>query len=221
MSGLDAAVFHWLSGLFTAAGYWGIVLAMTLESAGIPLPSEIVMPLAGYLVSQGHFTLLGAGLAGTIGNLLGSIIAYGIGLWGGRPLLLRYGKYVLISRGEIERADRWFARYGEITVLVSRVVPIVRTYFSFPAGAARMPFGRFCLYTFLGSLPWSFALTYLGVLLGQHFTQLGGAFRLLDYVVALLIVLAVGWYIYSRRPTARPTTTTTSPTPVTPAPPLE
>ncbi len=220
MSGLDTAVFHWLSGLFSAGGYWGIILAMTLESAGIPLPSEIVMPLAGYLVSQGHFTLVGAGLAGTLGNLLGSMIAYGIGRVGGRPLLLRYGKYVLISPREIERAERWFARYGEITVLISRVVPIVRTYFSFPAGAARMPFGRFCLYTFLGSLPWSFALTYLGVLLGQHFTQLGGAFRLLDYVVAALIVGAGGWYVYNRlRPAARSTTTTA--TTVTPAPPSE
>lgn len=217
MSGLDTAIFHWLSGLFSVGGYWGVILAMTLESAGIPLPSEVVMPLAGYLVSQRHFTLVGAGLAGTFGNLLGSMIAYGIGRAGGRPLLLRYGKYVLISPREIERAERWFARYGEITVLVSRVVPIVRTYFSFPAGAARMPFGRFCLYTFLGSLPWSFALTYVGVVLGQHFTQLGGAFRLLDYVVAALIVGAGGWYVYSRlHPAARSTATT-----ITPAPPSE
>jgi membrane protein DedA with SNARE-associated domain len=221
MSGLDKAAFDLLSGLFSAGGYWGIFLAMTLESAGIPLPSEIVMPLAGYLVSQGHFTLVGAVLAGTLGNLLGSMIAYEIGRAGGRPLLLRYGKYVLISPRELELAERWFARYGQITVLISRVVPIVRTYFSFPAGAARMPFGRFCLYTFLGSLPWSFALTYLGVVLGQHFTQqLGGAFRMLDYLVAALIVLAVGWYVYRHvRAAAHPTTPT--PTAVTPAPPSE
>jgi membrane protein DedA with SNARE-associated domain len=214
MSGLDATVFHFVSGLFSVAGYWGIVLAMALESAGIPLPSEIVMPLAGYLVQQGRFTLVGAALAGTVGNLLGSIIAYAIGRSGGRPLLLRYGRYVLISRAEIERAERWFARYGEISVLVSRVLPIVRTYFSFPAGAARMPFGRFCFYTFMGSLPWCFALTYLGVLLGQHFTELGGAFRLLDYVIAALIVAVAGWYLYNHlRRTARTARPTATPAP--------
>jgi membrane protein DedA with SNARE-associated domain len=197
MGGLEAGLFHFVSGLMSAAGYLGIFVAMALESAGLPLPSEIVMPLAGYLVTLGRFTFWGAVLAGTLGNLAGSMVAYGVGRAGGRPLLLRYGKYILISQTELERAERWFARRGDITVLISRVLPIVRTYFSFPAGAARMPFGRFCAYTFLGSLPWSIMLTYLGVVLGQRYTQLAGIFRPIEYVVAALIVIAIGWYVYN------------------------
>jgi membrane protein DedA with SNARE-associated domain len=198
MGGLGAATLHFISNLFSSLGYWGVFVAMALESAGLPLPSEVVMPLAGYLVDQGRFTFWGAGLAGAAGNLVGAIVAYAIGRAGGRPLLLRYGKYVLISRRELERAERWFARRGDITVLVSRVLPIVRTYFSFPAGAARMPFLRFCLYTFIGSVPWSFALTWLGIVLGQHYTQLGSTFRIWDYVIAAVIVLAVAWYVVTR-----------------------
>ena len=197
MSSLEARAFTFVSGLVRALGYWGVIVAMALESAGIPIPSEIIMPLAGYQVKLGHFNFWAVVLAGTAGNVLGAMVAYGIGRGGGRPLLLRYGKYILISRHELERAERWFARYGEVTVLVSRVLPIVRTYFSFPAGAARMDFKRFCVYTFLGSLPWSLMLTYLGVVLGEHNSQLTSIFSVLNYVVAAAIVAAVAWYVYT------------------------
>ncbi len=172
---------------------------MTLESIGLPIPSEVIMPFAGYVVWEGKLTLIGITLAGTLGCLAGSLIAYGIGLWGGRPLLERYGKYVLIRKSELDRADGWFQKYGDSAVFVSRLLPIVRTFISFPAGIVHMDVKKFSLYTVLGSLPWCFALAYIGVLLGPHWEDINGLFRYLDILVIVGIIVLVGYLIYHRK----------------------
>jgi membrane protein DedA with SNARE-associated domain len=180
-------------------GYAGVFVAMGLESACIPLPSEIIMPFAGYVVWERRLTLLGVTLAGTLGCLAGSLVAYFVGAYGGLPLLERYGKYVLIRKSELSRAHTWFERYGEIVVFVSRVLPIVRTFISLPAGVARMDVKKFSLYTVLGSLPWCFGLAYVGFLLGPHWSDLEALFRYLDIVVIAGIIGFVGYLIYHRK----------------------
>ncbi|MBF6591047.1 MAG: DedA family protein, partial [Ktedonobacterales bacterium] len=180
----------------------GIVLAMGLESACIPLPSEIVMPLAGYMAFKhpAQFSLVGVGLAGAIGCVVGSAVAYAIGSAGGRPLLLKYGKYVLISKADSDRADYWFEHYGAPVTFFSRLLPVVRTYISLPAGISKMPFGQFILFTLLGSLPWTFALAYVGYAFGDAFqqklAQLSSIFRGLDIVILVLLAIAIALYIY-------------------------
>ena len=180
-------------------GYAGVFVAMGLESACIPLPSEVIMPFAGFVVWKGELTLIGVTLAGTAGSLAGSLVAYFVGGYGGLPLLERYGKYVLIRKSELDLAHAWFGRYGETAVLVSRVLPIVRTFISLPAGVARMDVKKFSLYTVLGSLPWCFGLAYVGVLLGPHWSDLEALFRYLDIVVIAGIIGLVGYLIYHRK----------------------
>ncbi len=198
MGSLETTLLTLINNWYSSTGYVGIVLAMALESCCVPLPSEIVMPLAGLYVAQhpDRFSLLGVGIAGAVGCLIGSAVAYGIGATGGRPLLLQYGRYILISRRDSDRADRWFARHGASTAFYSRLIPIVRTYISLPAGIARMNFGQFLAFTFLGSLPWTFLLAYLGLRLGAQFLKLSSVFHGLDLVVGALLVVAVGLYIY-------------------------
>ena len=150
------------TGAISAMGYGGVVLLMGIESACIPLPSEIIMPFAGYLVYQGRFTLHGAALAGAIGCVVGSIPAYYVGQYGGRPIIERYGRYVLLSHRELDFADRVFQRWGQWVVLAGRLLPIIRTFIAFPAGVSRMPMGKFIVYTFVGSYPWCLALTWAG-----------------------------------------------------------
>jgi membrane protein DedA with SNARE-associated domain len=179
-------------------GYAGVFVGMTLESVGLPIPSEVIMPFAGYVVWEGGLTLIGITVAGTLGCLAGSLIAYYIGLWGGRPLLERYGKYVLISTRELDLADKWFDKYGDRAVFVSRLLPVVRTYISFPAGIVNMDVKKFSLYTFLGSLPWCFGLAYIGVLLGPHWEDIKGLFRYLDIAVIVGIIALVVYLIYHR-----------------------
>ena len=172
MLALTINIFETLSNFVIAVieqlGYGGVFVGMTLESTGLPLPSEIIMAFAGYVVWEGQLTLLGITLAGTLGCLTGSLIAYGIGAYGGRPLLERYGKYVLIRKNELDRGEQWFAKHGESAVFISRLLPVVRTYISFPAGIVRMDVRKFSVYTFLGSLPFCFAFAYAGVALGPH-----------------------------------------------------
>jgi membrane protein DedA with SNARE-associated domain len=179
-------------------GYAGVFVGMTLESVGLPIPSEVIMPFAGYVVWEGGLTLIGITVAGTLGCLAGSLIAYCIGLWGGRPLLERYGKYVLISKRELDLADKWFEKYGDRAVFVSRLLPVVRTYISFPAGIVNMDVKKFSLYTVLGSLPWCFGLAYIGVLLGPHWEDIKGLFRYLDIAVIVGIIALVAYLIYRR-----------------------
>ncbi|OYY71829.1 DedA family protein [Sphingomonas sp. 28-63-12] len=184
--------------VISSGGYLGIVLLMAIESACIPLPSEIIMPFAGYLVSTGQFNLYLAATAGAIGCNLGSIPAYELGKRGGRPAFLRWGKYVLIGPGEIDKADRFFERYGNSAVLIGRLLPVIRSFIAFPAGVARMPLARFHLYTFVGSWPWCFGLAYVGMVLGDQWNNspwMKAAFHSADLIIGVAIVLAAGWYI--------------------------
>jgi membrane protein DedA with SNARE-associated domain len=186
--------------LISGLGYAGIVVAMAVESACIPLPSEVIMPFSGYLVSQGRFSLWGVSLAGALGCTLGSAVAYGVGAYGGRRFILKYGRYVLISSHEVERADRWFARYGMAATFVSRLLPVIRTFISLPAGIARVPFGRFLAYAFLGSFPWSWILAYVGMLLGEHWEQVGGMLHSLDAVIVIGLVSVAAWFVWRHWP---------------------
>jgi membrane protein DedA with SNARE-associated domain len=177
-------------------GYWGIALGMALESACIPLPSELVLPFGGFLAAKGQITLMQAMVAGQLGGLAGSIVAYYVGRYGGRALLERYGKYVLISTHELDVADSWFAKRGELTVFLGRLLPGVRTFISLPAGIAEMNFGRFLFYSFLGMLPWSIAFTYAGFRLGGAWEQVRGVLHKFDYPIIAALVLLVVWFIW-------------------------
>ncbi|MBY0304112.1 MAG: alkaline phosphatase [Sphingomonas sp. 28-62-20] len=193
--GLLAGFTIWV---ISSGGYLGIVLLMAIESACIPLPSEIIMPFAGYLVSTGQFNLYLAATAGAIGCNLGSIPAYEIGKRGGRPAFLRWGKYVLIGPGEIDKADRFFERYGNSAVLIGRLLPVIRSFIAFPAGVARMPLARFHIYTFIGSWPWCFGLAYVGMVLGDQWNNspwMKAAFHSADLLIGAVIVVTAIWYI--------------------------
>lgn len=180
-------------------GYAGIVLLMAIESACIPLPSEVIMPFSGYLVYTGRFNLWAVAVAGALGCVLGSLVAYWVGMYGGRPLIEKYGRYILISPHDIDLADRWFGKYGEVIVFASRLLPVVRTFIAFPAGVARMNLSRFIVYTFLGSLPWCLALAYVGEILGKEWNTnpiLKTWFHRFDFVIGIILVLAAGWWIW-------------------------
>jgi membrane protein DedA with SNARE-associated domain len=181
-------------------GYSGILLTMAIESACIPLPSEIIMPFSGYLVTTGQFTMLGVTLAGAVGNVLGSIVAYCAGVWGGRPFVERYGRYFLVSHHDLDVADRWFAKYGEAAVFFGRMLPVVRTFISLPAGIAKMNFPRFVIFTFIGALPWCYLLAYIGVCMGEEWDNLRGYFHQFDVVIGIVIALAVGYFLWSHWP---------------------
>ena len=190
--------------LYATTGLAGILLAMAIESFCIPLPSEIVMPLAGIMLVQGnllpgmnHFVaLILIALAGTVGNLLGSAAAYWVGYSGGRPLMLKFGRYLLISQHDSDKADQFFQKYGSATAFFSRLLPVVRTYISLPAGVSKMPFGKFCLFTFLGAFPWSLLLAYIGTVIGNNLGTLSPIFHGLDVVVLAALVLLVALYIW-------------------------
>ena len=188
-------------GVISSGGYLGIALLMAIESACIPLPSEIIMPFAGYLVSTGRFDLFLAATAGAIGCNLGSIVAYEIGKRGGRPLAERWGRYVLVGPGELDAADRFFARFGNMAVLIGRLLPVIRSFIAFPAGVARMPLVPFHVYTFLGSWPWCFGLAWVGMKLGDQWNKspaMKAAFHSADAVIAVVLVAAVAFYIWHR-----------------------
>jgi membrane protein DedA with SNARE-associated domain len=191
----------WIVEVISAAGYFGVVVLMAIESACIPLPSEVIMPFAGYLVSVNQFSLLGAATMGALGCNIGSTLAYVVAAKGGRKAIERWGAYVLIRPVEIDRAERYFARYGAVTVFVGRLLPVIRTFIAFPAGLAQMPMMKFQIYTFLGSWPWCFALAYIGFLLGErwhsdpHFRRL---FHQFDTVIAVGLLAGLAWFAWSR-----------------------
>lgn len=190
----------WLSHLIVAfishTGYAGVLVLMAIESACIPLPSEIILPFSGFLVSTGRFQLWWVAIAGALGCNLGSMVAYAVGYYGGRPLAARYGRWVLIAPGDIERAEDWFRRRGDLAVFLSRMLPVVRTYIALPAGVARMPLLRFHVYTFLGSLPWCLLLAYIGARLGANWEALGPIFHRFDLVWAPLLLALVVFGIW-------------------------
>lgn len=176
----------------------GVMMLMAIESACIPLPSEVIMPFSGYLVYTGQFRLWLVALMGAIGCNVGSAIAYEIGYYGGRPLVERYGSYVLLSQRELDWTDDFFARFGDATVLISRMLPIVRTFIALPAGIGRMPRLRFHLYTFIGSFPWCLGLAYLGMKAGEHWNYLGKYFHQFDKLIGAVILLGIFWFAWSR-----------------------
>ena len=191
-----AALSQFIIAVISRSGYAGIVLLMGIESACIPLPSEVIMPFSGYLVSQGRFTLLWVATAGALGCNVGSAVAYWVGYFGGRRLVLRYGRVVWLTQRELEISDRFFARFGSATVFVARLLPVIRTFIALPAGVARMPQVRFHVYTFLGSWPWCFALAYLGMKAGDHWDYLREYFHKFDAVIVVLLVAAVLWFVW-------------------------
>ena len=180
-------------------GYGGVVLLMAIESACIPLPSEIIMPFSGYLVYTGRFNIWVVSVAGALGCVVGSLVAYGVGMYGGRPLIEKYGKFVLLSKHDLDIADRWFDRFGEVIVFVSRLLPAIRTFIAFPAGVARMNLKKFIIYTFAGSLPWCLGLAYVGQKLGEQWDKdprLKTLFHRFDFLIGIAIVLAIAWWIW-------------------------
>ena len=189
---------HAIESWYNTFGYGGIILAMAIESCLIPLPSEIIMPLAGAFVTASFgskFNLVGVAVSGAIGCVLGSAVAYWIGATGGRPFIMNYGKYILISRHDFDLADRWFVKYGSSITFFSRLLPVVRTYISLPAGISGMNFPKFLTYTFLGSLPWRFVLAYAGVQLGNNFNKVGTVLHGLDFVIVGVLAVLVALYV--------------------------
>ncbi|MGH8278248.1 MAG: DedA family protein [Gammaproteobacteria bacterium] len=206
-----AKLFALLAGLIITTiarlGYGGVILLMAIESACIPLPSEMILPFAGFLVFRGELNLWLVALAGGVGCVLGSLVAYWVGAVGGRPLVEKYGRYILVSRHDLDLADRWFKRRGDITILIGRLLPVVRTFIAFPAGVARMPLVKFVVYTFIGSFIWSWLLAWVGLHLGEHWDTLGAWFHRFDKIILALVLLAFAWYVWRhlrnlRRPPA-------------------
>jgi membrane protein DedA with SNARE-associated domain len=198
-----ARILEILSGFIVATisalGYFGVFLLMAIESACIPLPSEIIMPFAGYLVSTGQMNFWLVGIAGAVGCVAGSMVAYWAGMYGGRPFVERYGKYVLVSRHDLDIADRLFAKYGQAIVFTARLLPAIRTFIAFPAGVARMNIPRFIFYTFAGSLPWCLGLAYIGQKLGEQWNKdetLKTWFHRFDFVIGIIIVLLAVWWVW-------------------------
>jgi len=199
MEAIEQQLLEFVRLVYGTLGWPGVVALMAIESACIPLPSEIIMPLAGWMLirdrGQDLSLLLLAGFAGALGNLLGSLVAYAVGAYGGRSIFERYGKYVLVTRHDLDRADRWFAKYGDAAIFFSRLLPVVRTFISFPAGVSRMNIWKFSLYTFLGAFPWSLGLAYGGYVLGEHWEQLRTVMRPFDIPIILVILALVAWYV--------------------------
>ena len=202
MTSLENVLLEFVAQAYNLLQWPGVVLLMAIESANIPLPSEVIMPLSGWMLIQdrglgAQFVFL-AGFYGALGNVLGSLVSYWVGAKGGRPLLERYGKYVLISTHDLDQADRWFARYGDAAIFFSRLLPVVRTFISFPAGIARMHLGKFTLYTFLGSFPWSVGLAYGGFLLGENWEDLRNVMRPFDIPIIIFILVVAALFLWRR-----------------------
>lgn len=193
-------ISNWIINIISLLGYPGIIITMAIESALIPLPSEIIMPFSGFLASTGRFDLGLVALSGAIGNVLGSLVAYAIGFYGHEKLVRRFirkfGKWILISEKELDETEKLLHRFKDLVVLVSRVIPGIRTVISLPCGFAKLPLDRFIVLTFLGSLAWSYFLAWIGFILGQNWRTIGPYFHQLDAVIIVVIVSLAGWYIY-------------------------
>jgi len=201
-SALLAALAAWITSVIAAGGYFGIAALMAIESACLPLPSEVIMPFAGYLVSKGQLNLWLVATAGAIGCNIGSIAAYEVGRHGGRTLVAKYGRYILVSVDDLDRSERFFAKYGGIAVLVARLLPVVRSFIAVPAGIARMPLARFHLYTFAGSWPWCFALAWVGMKLGHAWDSdphLKAIMHKADAAIVVAGVAGVAWFVWHRK----------------------
>ncbi len=201
MAQIEQQIVQFLSNLLQSIGWPGVLVIMTAESCNIPIPSEVTMPLAGWMLSQAlgyslwHAVLIG-GLVGAAGCTIGSALSYGLGAWGGRPLIQRYGRWIMVSEEDLEQADHWFGRWGDWAAFLSRLLPIVRTFISFPAGVVKMNFPRFLVFTFTGSFIWCALLSYGGYVLGNNWEVLRAAMRPFDIPIAIIIVAAVAYYVY-------------------------
>jgi membrane protein DedA with SNARE-associated domain len=199
---MEQTILNFIDSVYQALGWPGLVLMMAIESACIPLPSELIMPLAGWmLIEKAGLSLwyvLLAGFFGAIGNVIGSLVAYAVGAWGGLPFLNRFGKYVLISHHDLERATRWFEKYGDRITFLSRLLPAIRTFISLPAGIARMNIAKFCFYAFIGSFIWSTALAYGGYVLGSNWEEIREVMRPFDYPIVGAVVILVIIFIWMR-----------------------
>ncbi len=193
---LISYISEWALEAIGRTGYAGIFLLSALESAAIPIPSEVVVPFSGFLAVSGRFNIWLVILVATAANLAGSIILFWIGKSGGRWILERYGKYVLIHKHDLEKGDKWFSRYGNKVIFWSRMLPVVRTFISLPAGVSKMNFSRFCLLTFLGSLPWNAGLALIGYKAGENWNILHDYFRKADIFIVIFIAVLIGWYVW-------------------------
>ena len=214
---IDRTVIPFVLDMYDAVGYVGVAIAVALETIVAPIPSEVILPMAGWKVSQSAadpsvlepltgqpWNIPLAVALATAGSLVGAVVGYYIGAWGGRPLLDRYGRYVGIGAEDLDRADRWFARWGSWAVFIGRMVPLVRTFVSYPAGISRMPMGRFLLFSAFGSLPWNAALIVAGFVVGENYPQIEAALKPYEYVVyvvvlALVAILVGRWWLGKRR----------------------
>ena len=195
-----ALLVQFVTHVIQTGGYAGIAALMAIESACVPLPSEVIMPFAGYLVFLGHFNLFLVATVGALGCNIGSAVAYWIGASGGRPLVERYGSWVLMSRHDLDRMTRFFNHYGSITVLLGRLLPVVRTFIALPAGIAKMPQWRFHIYTFVGSWPWCYVLAYVGMKLGEKWhtdARFEQAFHRFHLAVEVALAAALVWFVWS------------------------
>ncbi len=200
MEAIEQQLVEFIRSIYLAMGWPGVVGLMALESACIPIPSEVIMPLSGWMLVRDRgldfWDTLWAGFYGALGCTIGSVVAYGVGASGGRVLLERYGRYVLVTAHDLEVADRFFARYGDAAIFLSRLMPVVRTFISFPAGVARMHLGKFTLLSFAGSLPWCWGLAIGGYFLGEHWEELRAVMRPFDIPILLVLFALIGWYVY-------------------------
>ena len=197
---LIAAIGEFIIHVISGTGYLGVMLLMAIESACIPLPSEVIMPFSGYLVYTGRFHLLWVATWGAIGCNVGSVIAYEIGCYGGRPLINRWGRLILLNQHDLDRAEHFFKKFGDITVLIGRLLPVIRTFIALPAGIAKMPRLRFHIYTFIGSWPWCLVLAYVGMKLGEKWEtdpRLKMWMHRLDAVIVLGLLLVIAWFVRS------------------------
>jgi len=197
---LEQSILNFIQNIYQSIGWPGVVLLMAIESACIPLPSELIMPLAGWMLIENAglsiWFLFLAAFCGALGNVIGSLIAYWVGAKGGLPLLRRWGKYILITHEDIDRATIWFDKYGNIITLIARFIPALRTFISLPAGIARMKLFKFCLYAFIGSFIWSLGLAWGGYLLGQNWESIRNAIRPFDYPIVAIILLLIAFYFW-------------------------
>ncbi|MBR0663689.1 DedA family protein [Roseomonas hellenica] len=199
LANLLATLASAITSVILAGGYGGVAALMAIESACIPLPSEIIMPFAGYLVSTGHFSLVGAATAGALGCNIGSTIVYTLAAHGGPALIRRWGRFVLLSSQELAWAERFFARHGAITVFIGRLLPVIRTFIALPAGIARMRQVTFQAYTFVGSWLWCYALAYVGAELGERWDSdpaLRAVFHRLDAAILVALVALGAWFAW-------------------------
>ena len=195
MDTIFSILTEFVKGVIENIGVMGVFFLMLAESAAIPIPSEITMPFSGFLVFEGRFNFLDIIFAGVLGNVVGSIILYYVGYFGGRPFLEKYGKYFLFSHKDLEISERWFKKYGDMTVLLSRMLPVVRTFISFVPGVTRMNIFKFVSYTTIGCIPWVFALTYAGLIAGQQWDILHPYFKKADWLILALLIIGVVFFI--------------------------